>query len=292
MELCIKYFAIMKKSLISLLAACLPLISYGQAQITTKKVKLEDFPEKTTKIVLSGNPFLDESLKEEIRSRWTISPFEFCSLEEYESIKSDDSYYFLLTVKGQFRKESEPGIEMLSLVKGGKGADKGLDDMLEVVTLPFRPADFPSGRELVFLPAFIDIIQAHVLASMEKDINAYTGLSNYTINLGKSKSFDVIFSSDDLSGQITPQVRNLYFGSSTKMQEVEEDEADEYLMNGTPNTLVSYTVCPSEPVNGSFCYKMLIDCHTHELYYFRKHRINKKAGKGFLLEDVKRVAQR
>jgi hypothetical protein len=34
---------------------------------------------------------------------------------------------------------------------------------------------------------------------------------------------------------------------------------------------------------------MLIDPKTSTLYYFRKHKISKKFGAGFLAEDVKRV---
>ena len=48
-------------------------------------------------------------------------------------------------------------------------------------------------------------------------------------------------------------------------------------------------VAPSEPVNGSICYKMLIGADNHELYYFKKHRITAKMGKGFLSSDLKAI---
>ena len=53
----------MKK--ICLLLLCLvllPSICLGQAKIYTKKVRLSDFPTKTTKIVLTGNDLLDSPL--------------------------------------------------------------------------------------------------------------------------------------------------------------------------------------------------------------------------------------
>ena len=58
----------------------------------------------------------------------------------------------------------------------------------------------------------------------------------------------------------------------------------------TPDTVASFTVVPADAQVGSFCYKMLIDCESHQLYYFRKHKITKKAGAGFLIEDIKRIA--
>ena len=59
-------------------------------------------------------------------------------------------------------------------------------EMLEIVSFPLASAEDPSGREYVFLPAVLDIIQNYALDSMENDINAYTGLPNYTMNITKS----------------------------------------------------------------------------------------------------------
>ena len=52
---------------------------------------------------------------------------------------------------------------------------------------------------------------------------------------------------------------------------------------------VSYVAVPTEATPGSYCYKMLIDNQTHKLYYFKKHRITKKTGAGFLAEDLRRI---
>ncbi len=277
----------MKKIIILLTALTLPLLAGAQAQITTKKVKVGDFMEKVTKVVLSGNDFHDIAIKEEITARWRISPYEFCTLEEFEALKGNDQYYFLVPVAGQFRRETAPGIKFLTLVKGGKGSEKGIGDMLEVVSMPFSSAEYPSGREFVFLPAMIDIIQEHTLASMEKDINAYGGLGNYTMNIYKSGGMTIIFSEDDLSDRIDEEMKKSRFDD--RMIIKDEDEADMYMDKNTAGTLVSYVVAPTEPVVGSYCYKMLIDAETHKLHYFRKHRIGKKVGAGFLPEDIIKI---
>ena len=60
----------MRRFFISLLVALvLPLVAGAQAQINTKKVKISDFTEKITKVVLSGNSFFDSYFQEEISSR-------------------------------------------------------------------------------------------------------------------------------------------------------------------------------------------------------------------------------
>lgn len=274
----------MKKLIILITALIMPLMAGAQAQITTKKVKIEDFTQKVTKVVLNGNPFYDTSFKDEVAARWRISPYEFCTLEEFEGLKGNDSYYFLILTQGQFRKETAPGLQFISLVKGGQGADKGIGDMLEVVSLPFASAEYPSGRELIFLPAFLDIIQNHTLEAMKNDFNAYGGLSNTAQKLGKAGNMDIVISEDDLNSLVSKEMTD-----SEGMTVTDEDDADSYMLDEVSGTLVSYVVAPSEPVKGSFCYKMLIDAQTHELYYYRKHKISPKAGVGFLPEDIERI---
>ena len=277
-----------RKVFVIIISVLLPVLAWGQAQINTKKVKIGDFTQKITKVVLSGNEFMDSALKDEVTARWRISPYEFCSLEEFDSMKTSEDYYFLIITNGQFKKDSSPTIQFLTLVKGGKGADESIDGMLEVVSMPIASALFPSGREIVFLPAFLDIIQGYTLDSMEKDTNAYGGLGNYSGNIMHSDDHRIVLSRDDLA---IPS-ESLEDGSiklDEGMSVAEEEEVDELMLENAENTIVSYVVAPFEPQPGAFCYKMLIDTQTHKLYYYKRHRISSKAGAGFLKDDLKRI---
>ena len=278
----------MKKITAIVLALAFSVISYGQAQITTKKVKIEDFTEKVTKVVLSGNMFYDSTLKEAVREHWTISPYEFCSIEDFQEMKTDADYYFLIKVKGQFRKESGPGIEFLSLLKGGPEAEKGLDKMLELITFPYAAVDSPSGRETVFLPLMLNIVQQHVLSSIATDIVAYSPLIAYSNNIGKIKGKQVIMAEEDLSADVL-QLEDDYLKAPIVVTDM--DTADEYVAGNVADAVVSYTVCPEDPQPGAFCYKMLVNAEDGELYYFRKHRITRKTGPGFLVEDMNRIVE-
>lgn len=277
----------MRKFILFTFAIILSFTAFGQAQIDTKKVKIADFTQKITKVVLTGNMLHDAKLKIEVAARWSISPYEFCTLEEFDGLKSDSNYYFLLTAAGQFKKEKEPGIVFMTLVKGGAGAANGIGGMLEVISFPFASSENPSGREYVFLPVILDIIQSHTAKSMENDIDGYVGLPNYTMNISKSGSMTLVFSNSDLSAEITPEIKNTCFNETVLV--LDEEDADEYLSPDRQNTLVSYVVTPTDVKPGSFCYKMLFDANGSTLYYFRKHKINKKTGPGFLAEDIKRI---
>lgn len=281
---------IMKRFFLLVLAVVMPLVMSAQAQINTKKEKIEDFTEKTIKVVMTGNIFFDQSFKDEIISRWRISPFEFCTMEEFDSLKTDSGYYFLLLVKSRFRKESRPGMDMLTVVKGGEAAEKGLSKMLDVVTVPLMSSENPSGREFIFLPALLDIIQDHIMKSMETDVAGYSGLSNSNMNLLSAGTKDIIIAEDDLSAEVTPELVKEF--AAMDIMVTDTDTADEMMLEHTPNALVSFTVYPSDQEAGSFCYKMLIDAQTHKLYYFRRHKISRKFGPGFLIEDLDRIAER
>lgn len=272
--------------MILLVSAMMPVLASAQAQINTKKMKIADFPQKVTKVVLPGNTFYDSAFQEDIAASWRVSPYEFCTLDEFETLKKDGKYYFLILTQGQFKKEKEPGLQFLTLVKGGAEAEDGISNMLEVATVPFAAADSPSGREITYLPAMIDIIQNYAVASIEKDFSNLGGLSNYATGMSKATEKKILFAEEDLSDEITDAVKE---GFDDLITVTDSDEVEDALMMSLPETIVSYVIAPEDAAPGSFCYKLLIDTYNHELYYFRKHKISKKVGPGFLLEDVKRI---
>lgn len=278
----------MKKILLILSFAALCLTASAQAQITTKKMKIADFPDRTMRVVLTGNVMFDSAVQDEMRRHWQLSPFEFCTNDEFNRSKTNPEYYFMMFVKGQFKKESEPGLQMLTILKGGVGAQESLDAMYEVALVPICPVEDPDGREFVFLPAILDILQDYIKVSMETDLEGYAGLANYTINLSKTKDMDIVFADSDLASDVTKEVRDLYIRDGVRIAGV--DEIDELMLAGTPNTVVAYTVMPANPRNGSYCYKMLIGCEDHTLYYYRRHKIGRYSAPGILAEDVKRIA--
>ena len=278
----------MKRLLVFIAVVLLPVLGSAQAQINTKKVKISDFTQKITKVVLTGNMFYDNLLENEIVARWKISPYEFCSLAEFEELKKSEDYYFLLTTKAQFKKETEPGLQFLTLVKGGAKAEKGIKAMLEIVSFPFACAEDPSGMESLFFPAFIDLIQDHTLKSMENDIHGYSGLSNYSMNLPETKDMSIVFAKNDLSSQVDEEVIDECFDN--RMLITDDEIVEKFLTDTEVNVAISYVAAPAEPKIGSYCYKMLFDNQTHTLYYFRKHKITKKLGVGFLAEDIERIS--
>ena len=273
-----------KLLLMAVLAFFAAVTAAAQATITTKKYKISDFTAKTLKVVLPGSDWMDALLREELQNNWTLSPYEFCTVEEFNTLHASDQYYFLMVVSGRFRKEKTPGIDMLTVLKGGA---QDIDRLLEVVSLPFGPDEDLSGRESTFLGPLLVIVQRRVELAMESDLKGYLGIPS-TIVLGRdSRHKTILFADSDLAINLTEIDRMKFFDD--KMKVVDEDDADEAMAGREAMTLVSYVVAPEHPENGSFCYKMLFDAESGDLVYFRRHKISSRRPAGFLPEDLKRI---
>jgi len=260
----------------------------AQATITTRKWKLSDFPQKTTKIVMTGNEILDQTFKEEAISRWSISPYEFCTLDEFNALKSSTDYYFLMIVKGQYKKETQPGINLLTLVKGGAPkSDSGVNEMYEVISVPFSAVTPGAGRELIFMPAMIDLMQALITEALNHGLRSDSAVKDYSINITKATNKRILISEDDLS-----EKAKAFIGKDFEngLEIVSEDDADSTFTAQPENTLVSYVVAPLEPEKGSYCYKMLFDAKTHQLYYFTKTKASSADKVGFTKGDIATLA--
>ncbi len=260
----------------------------AQAQINTKKMKIGDFPEKVMKVVLTGNPMIDNVLQDEISSEWRISPYEFCTTDDFEANKTNPDFYFMLLSKSQFKEEEEPGIEFLTVVKGGKDAEKGIDAMLEACSFPVRSAQMPSGREFEFLPYIIGAMQGYIQKSMTDDRVGYAGLGKYAAGLSGTAGKKVVFAKGDVSKNLPGTVRDKALAAGIEI--VDDDEADELLDTGDMDCVVSYTVAPSNPEFGSYCYKMLFGAGDHKLYYFKKQSVGRDGDCGFIASEFNKLA--
>ena len=226
-------------------------------QLYTRKAKLEDFPTKTLKVLASGTSLLELSLREEMSSRWRISPFEFCTPEEYQELHEDSSYYFL-------ELGTLEGIAFLTLSKGGKEDDSNnFARPFEVVRIPIASTGDPSGRELMYMGAFVEIIQKFVYEAMESEQTAYSGLK--------------ACNNKKLSG------KRVYLNS---------EEADAIYEAGTPDTVVGIVIAPTLVSFDSYCYKMLIAPDTYELFYFKQDRYKGSNDAAFSKSEIKKFEKR
>lgn len=191
----------------------------------------------------------------------------------------------MLPVKVKYKKEEQPGIMMLTIVKGKANA-KTVNDMVEVVSMPVCAADFPSGREAAMLPGLVDIMQGYIAKSLQGN---FSGIGSYVTPLSKSARRKAVIAKEDIAPAADSAFREKI---AQKGIDIESgDVADSLFLAGDSRTLVSYVITPTEPHKGAVCWKILIDARTHELFYYKKHTVTGTENAGFLKGDLKKIAK-
>ena len=246
----------MKKIALIVLLVVLPLLSWGQGKVYTKKARMEDFENHTTKVVVSGESLLAITLREEIMSRWRISPFEFCTPEEYNTLKTNNNLFFINLIV-------DNDVAFLSLTRGGKDDSDMLHRPFEIVRIPFAADGASTGQEFSFLGAIIDVMQHFTEDAMSSDIIGYANLSNYSQSNIKGKT--VYLSPGD---------------------------ADKAMTEGTPNAVCGLIITPVTLSKKCFTYRMLISADTHELYYFEQERYKSPEDRYFSEVEAKSFEKR
>ena len=256
-----------------------PLNLPAQLQIRTHKEKISDFPNKITKVVLTGNDTLDIPIREAVKNFWTISAYEICSKEEFESIRSNDNYYFL-AVGG-----NSDGVRSWYLVKGGDfDKKKGLASMVAVADVPVCPADGYTGREEVLLPVLICNLQYEAAKAVKIK---YTGVGGNISNIKKAKDLPLIVCEDELSPEIGLAEKEFCEGKGIRIASAED--ADGYFYTGD-QAAVCFVIGPRKPARGQTFYVYLVDSSTYGLYYIKKRKVS-SSGRGVLKEDLKAFAK-
>lgn len=209
---------------------------WGQLRIYTRAYMMQDFRSKPTKVVLSGSQEFNSVLRREVTSLWTVSPFEFCSEGEYKKQKDNPDCYFL-------HPEIEKGIVFLTLSRGGKkNDDDALKRPITLVSLPISGESDNSGRELIYMPAFISIIQDYADIAVSSEFAAYRGLN--AIKIRTPKEFAVY------------TVR---------------EEADEAFLSQFTDAVSVLTITPDGRPKSKPRYEVGIGSSDYRLYRYAKH---------------------
>jgi hypothetical protein len=209
-------------------------------------------------------------------------------MEEYEKLKNDTSFFFLMRVDGKYKKDLEAKIEYLTLLQGGPEVKRGVYSNKNIINLPIHESEDVSGANLHLLPIYVDIIQNHIY-KIQKDVTlAFKGNSFYADRVSEVKDKKLLIASEYLS--FTPaetEIQDLFKGNA---QLVSGDDIEDAVMNNKANTVVTILIKPRGNSRGSHCYKLLIGTDSHELLFFRRHRISLLLPAGFTREDIRKIS--
>lgn len=249
-----------------------------------------DIPARITKVVVSGdNSMTDLLFRNSVEESWNISPYEFCDPEEFDRIKTDTNYYFLVRLDKMHRKADSPAMEFVCFLKGNEKAGDNLSQMPELIALPLFPDNDDNDRIFTYLPAYMNIIQTYIQKIVDGKVYPSKRGEIHLGTMSKSRNTAILFNSADMAYHAPMQKFEQMFRG--RANTVSQEEIDLAMKNAAPRTLVSLVVAPGSEEKGAWCYKMIISADTYELYYFKKHKISPKKGPGFLKSDLKRISK-
>lgn len=263
--------------------------TFASAERPVKDVKnnFRNFGSRTTKIVLSEDGIIDAYIRDAVKKEWKISPYEFCTPQEYEVIKEDTSFFFLLRTDGIFSKEYEPSIEFLSLIKGGPKFKRGLFMSTELISLPFQAKDDDSGEIIPFIPAFLQIIQDYIMA-VQKNILASISGNVVLGDLSGINGKTLLFKEGDIAFPAEKdEIKWIFRG---RAEVVSQDVIESAISEISQDVAIGLVISPLKAHKGGYCYKLVIDPAEGKLYYFKKNRINEKSPVGFSRNDINKLS--
>jgi len=276
----------MKKAIFFVLCTVISLAAAAQGQIKTKQFIISDFKEKTMKVVLSGNEMQDAAFHQQMEIVWHLGAFEFCSEEEFQKTKTNPNYYFMVIADSQRRKEETPGIKVIGIYKGTAGA-ADLGAMYKVVSIPFCSSDSPDGREIAFIPALLTILQNEVEDTMNRKINISDSVQPGMRNAIKKWEKRCAIADIDFTEKPNTSMTAIY--KAENIDVVDEETIEQYLSERKEDVMVGYVIAPTEPVKNSYCYTMIIDALTWDLFFLSKHKITVKEPVGFTKNNCQAI---
>ena len=263
-------------------------IAFAQKPIKETKNAFRNFGARTTKVVVSDDGIIDAYIRDAVKKEWKASPYEFCTPQEYEYIKEDTSYFFLIRTDGIFGNEYEPSLEYLSLIKGGPEFKKGLFMSAELISLPLQAKDDDSGDVFPFIPAYLHIMQDYV-ARVQKSVLVAFAREVVLSSLEGINGKTLLFRSEDIAFPTEKDEIKWTFRGRAEIVEPEviEKAMEEY----SPDVAVSLVISPKDIHHkGGYCYKLVIDPENSKLYYFRKKKFSPNNPAGFTRDDIKRIS--
>ncbi len=283
----------MKKLLLALTALVISAALAGQGTFPTEEEGRMLLNSKTG-IVLDASSFspFNPAIREAVENYWTITPFEFISVNEFNERMNDPSYSFLVVTETTYQRDrSGASYSFLNLLLGKEV--RHIDDMPEFAAIPlaFAGGDEDEIDYQYKLGLILLFMQKHARVVMENSSSpGVRFLRYYNKYVPEIEGKTILARAEDMAESLRTEaaIADHYDG---EFRLVSEDEIIEAVAERRPNTLILHKVGPPGELNGAYVFKMLISTEDAKIYYHNEHRINRRSPNGFLRADLRRMSR-
>lgn len=282
----------MKKTIVLLLVALLGYTVAAQNYVPTQ-VELNRFYNSTTYVVLEKNPISSYNFKiqEAVKENWTITDYEFISLDQFEELRKDPKNSFLIMTQVVFEGDkTKARYDFLQLLQG---KDVFLfEEMPELVSVPLAYTEVDEEYWVYKLETIVRFIENHMeLIQKRPDLVDENIFSYYNENAKDVKKKTLYIVHDELESDVNTlsEIKDVY---PYPVKIVDREDIEEAIKNRDPDVVFLHKVGPYGTRLRARCYKILIGANDANFYYFDYHNIIKgRRPDGFLKKDFKKIAK-
>lgn len=256
------------------------------------KDEIKQFTASKTCIVLEDNLFSSYNalIKEAVKSFWTITPYEFIEVSDFNVKRLKPEYSFIVLTETNFDKDKSHSVFNFINLLQGKDVNK-LGEMPEICAVPLSFAGEDDLEYSYKLGAILAFMQKHArMISEDPSLTGRKYLKYYNKNTPEVHNKIILVKQEDLAPQIA-SIDNIKAIYSSDIKIVSEDDIIEAINNRTPETLILHKVGPVGNRNSGYCFKMLIGTDDSNMYYYNQHKIDKSNPNGLLPADLKRLSK-
>jgi hypothetical protein len=282
----------MFKKIITLLAISFFIgTTYSQSPFPTED-EIKSFYGTETLVVLENTMFstYNAFIKSAMKEHWEITPFKFISVEEFNTMREDPAFSFIVLTETKFDKDKSGSVYNFINLLLGKDVGR-IEDLPEMCAIPLSFAgesDIEYGYKVGIVLRFMQTHVRHL--SEDPSITGKRYLKYYNSFIPELADKTILLGEEDLVEELRSEsvIKSLY---DNDIRLVSEDEIRDAIISKAENNLVLHMVGPDSDRSGGMCFKMLIGTDDGMIYFYGEHKITPKNRKGLLVNDLKRIGR-
>ncbi len=279
----------MKRFFFAVMLAALAVNTFGNRYVARPE-DIQAFLKTTTYVVLEDNPMAEYNLmiKKAVENSWTITPYEFITATEFETMRNDISKSFLVNLQVKFSGDKlEATYNFLSVVLGA--GVKRHTDLPDICSVPLSYSSVHEDSYTYKLESLIRFAQNHIkLIEANPSLISSNIFNHYNKNRKQMKGKELWLLEKDIekNTRSLAAIRKVY---PHKVRIVTDDDIEQAIAEKNTDVVFLHKVGPEGTRLQARCYKILIGAGDDQFYYFDYHMISKKRGDGFLAKDFKKI---
>lgn len=279
----------MKKYFMAAAFALVVMNLNAQAPFPSKD-EINQFTGSKTCVVLEDDPLSSYNvyIKKAVESYWTITPYEFIDVGEFNVRRLDPKYSFIVLTQTSFEKDKSHGQYNFINLLQGKHVNK-IGEMPEICAIPLSYAGEDDLDYSYKLGAVLLFMQKHArMISEDPSLTGRKYLKYYNRYTPEVHDKTILVKKEDLSPEISTidKIKAIY---TYNIKIVPEEEIEKAIKDKTPGIVILHLVGPDKNRNSGICFKMLIGTDDSNMYYYNQQVINKNNPDGLLPADLKRL---